>query len=159
MPIQIDELNRLPFRQFRSLFASLAISGVDTLPGTYRAAFVGPAWLRTSAGPALSVSGLGGWWGKEFFTNGSAINIIRRAGVFSTRFPMKLVQTRSLIDQKDGLSLHYEAGSPFPWMFVVDEIRCLDDNSLLGMTIANLRGLRGLAFPFILQKSETAWRS
>jgi hypothetical protein len=34
----------------------------------------------------------------------------------------------------------------------VDEIRRMDGSTLLGMTIANVNGLRGLAFPFVLQK-------
>jgi hypothetical protein len=37
---------------------------------------------------------------------------------------------------------------------VVDEVRRVDESSLLGMTIANISGLRGLAFPFILQKQN-----
>ncbi len=159
MAMQLDELNNLPFSQFRSLFSGLAIPASASLAGSYQAAFVGPAWLRASAAPALALSGLGGWWGKEFSLDGTAINIVLRSGSFSTRFSMKMVQTRSFIDQKMGLALHYQDGSPFPWMFVVDEIRRLDQTSLLGMTIANLRGLRSLAFPFILKKTEPAWRS
>lgn len=159
MARQITELNQLSLKDFRSLFGGLLIPDPGNLQGSYQACFVGPPWLRASAGPALSVSGLGGWWGKEFFMDGTAINIVLRSGAFGTRFPMNLVPARSFIDQKDGLSLHYQAGNPFPWMFVVDEIRCLDESSLLGMTIANLSGLRGLAFPFILQKTETVWRS
>ncbi|MCX6078327.1 MAG: hypothetical protein NTW32_02230 [Chloroflexi bacterium] len=159
MPNQLNKFNLLSLKQFRSLFASLAIPLPDTILGTYHAAFVGPTWLRTAAAPALSVSGLGGWWGKEFLTDGSATNIVLRAGVFSSLFQMRLIETRSFIDQKHGLALHYQPESPFPWMFVVDELRRLDETSLLGMTIANLQGLRGLAFPFILQKTDAKWRS
>jgi hypothetical protein len=149
-PIPPD-LNILSLSQFRLIFKSLSAPAVDSLPGKYRAAFVGPAWLRASAGPALAVSGLGGWWGKEFYANGTAINIVLRAGSYGTRFPMKFVQARSFIDQKDGLALQYQHGNPFPWMYIVDELRRIDAERLLGMTIANLPGLRGLAFPFILQ--------
>jgi hypothetical protein len=67
---------------------------------------------------------------------------------------MELVTARSFIDGENGLSLHYLPGNPFPWMYVVDELRRLGQDSLLGLTIANLPGLRGLAFPFILQKVE-----
>jgi hypothetical protein len=150
--MQISELNQYPLRKFRDLFASLGVPEAASIRGKYSASFVGPSWLRISAGPALTISGLGGWWGKEFHDDGTAINIILRAGQFSTRFPMKFVKARSFIDGRDGLALHYQLGNPFPWMFVVDEIRRMDGSTLLGMTIANVNGLRGLAFPFVLQK-------
>ena len=150
--MQIAEFNQYPLRKFRDLFASLSVPEAASIRGKYHAAFVGPAWLRTSAGPSLQITGLGGWWGKEFHDDGTAINIVLRAGQFSTRFPMKFVNAKSFIDGRDGLALHYQPGNPFPWMFVVDEIRCMDESTLLGMTLANVSGLRGMAFPFILQK-------
>ena len=153
MTYSIEEFNRMSLKQFKDLFISLSIPNPNNIRGKYRASFVGPTWLRTSAAPALSISGLGGWWGKEFFDDGTAINIIFHAGNFSTRFKMKFVNARSFIDDKDGLALHYQKGNPFPWMYVVDEIRRVDESTLLGMTIANVNGLRGMAFPFILQKT------
>ena len=161
--ISAAELNTLQLKQFRNLFASLPIPDPASMPGVYRAAFVGPAWLRSSAGPALALSGLGGWWGKEFTADKTAINIVVHNGVFHPKlelglfhklFPMELVTARSFIDGQNGLSLHYLPGNPFPWMYVVDELRRLGQDSLLGLTIANSPGLRGLAFPFILQKVE-----
>lgn len=145
------DTNSLSLKQFRDLFASLSVPEVTSIRGVYRAAFVGPGWLRTSAGPALALSGLGGWWGKEFNADGTAVNIVLRAGKFSTRFPMKLVTTKSFIDGKDGLAVHYQAGNPFPWMYIVDELRRMDEDTLLGMTLANVNGLRRQAFPFTLQ--------
>lgn len=149
--MQIADLNQMKLKSFRELFTSLVVPEVNSLRGTYRASFVGPAWLRTSANPALVVSGLGGWWGKEFHDDGTAINIVLRTGKFSMRFPMKFVKARSFIDNKEGLALHYQQGNPFPWMYVVDELRRLDETTFLGMTLANVNGLRGLAFPFILK--------
>ena len=146
------DYNRLSLAEFREYFSDLSIPNLASLPGKYRAAFVGPAWLRKSAGPALALSGLGGWWGKEIYTDGTAINIVLRAGTYSQCFKMKFFQEKSFIDGRESLSLHYEPGSPFPWMYVVDEIRLVDGQTLLGMTLANLRGLRDLAFPFILEK-------
>jgi len=145
------DINSLSLQQFRKLFVSLPVPNPESIHGVYRAAFVGPVWLRTSAGPALALSGLGGWWGKEFSADGTAVNIVLRAGKFSTRFPMKLVQAKSFIDGRDGLAVHYQAGNPFPWMFIVDELRRMDEDTLLGMTLANVNGLRRLAFPFTLQ--------
>jgi hypothetical protein len=146
--------NSLSIKDFRNLFQTLLVPEASSIRGTYQASFVGPAWLRASAGPALAISGLDGWWGKEFHDDGTAINIVLRAGKYSTRFPMKFTQARSFIDHKGGLALHYQQGNPFPWMYVVDELRRIDDTTILGMTIANVNGLRGLAFPFILQKQK-----
>lgn len=154
MSYSIEEFNRMSLKQFRDMFGSLSIPIPHEIFGKYRAEFVGPAWLRRSAAPALAITGLGGWWGKEFFNDGTAINIIFHAGNFSTRFGMKFVQARSFIDGRGGLALHYQKGNPFPWMHVVDEIRRVDETILLGMTIANVAGLRGMAFPFILQKDS-----
>jgi hypothetical protein len=151
------DTNSLSLLQFRGLFTSLPIPEPASIRGVYRAAFVGPAWLRTSAGPALSLSGLDGWWGKEFSADGTAVNIILQAGKFSTRFPMKLVQAKSFLDGRDGLSIHYQAGNPFPWMHIVDELRRIDESTLLGMTLANVNGLRRLAFPFTLQFQESGY--
>ena len=148
------DYNSLSLKQFRDLFASLAVPEIDSIRGVYRAAFVGPGWLRASANPSLALTGLGGWWGKEFSADGAAINIILRAGKFSTRFPMKLVAAKSFIDGRDGLALHYPAGNPFPWTHIVDELHRINETSMLGMTIADVSGLRGLAFPFILQYQE-----
>jgi len=148
------DYNTLSLKQFRNLFISLPVPEVVSIHGVYRAAFVGPGWLRASSGPALVASGLGGWWGKEFSADGTAFNIVLRAGKFSTRFPMKLVQTRSFIDEKEGLALHYQPGNPFPWMYIIDELRRIDERTLLGMTLANVNGLRKLAFPFTLKFQE-----
>ena len=146
--------NSLTLNQFRELFTSLPIPDANSIRGIYRATFVGPGWWRASSGPMLAITGLGGWWGKEFSPDGMAVNIVLRAGKFSTRFPMKLVKARSFIDNKEGLALHYQPGNPFPWMYIVDELRRIDETTLLGMTLANLNGLRRLAFPFTLQFQE-----
>lgn len=146
--------NSLSLRQFREYFASLTAPDLASLPGQYHASFVGPAWLRLTAAPGLVPLGFGGWWGKEFHADGEAINLFLRAGKFITRFPMKLVRVPSLIDGREGLSLHYPSNTPFPWNHVVDELRRINDTSLLGMTVPNINGLRGIALPFILQKQE-----
>jgi hypothetical protein len=125
------------------LFKSLAVPDAASIRGRYRAA---------CAGPALALTGLRGWWGKEFHADGTAVNLLRRGGELVPRFPMIVVRAGSMIDRQDGLALHYRRGSPFPWMFVVDELRRLDDTALLGMTVPNAGGLRRLAFPFLLQR-------
>lgn len=152
--MEITRLNQYSLRRFRSLFASLVVPEVDALAGKYRGSFVGPVWARALAGPALQITGLGGWWGKDVSADGTAINIVLRAGRFSTRFPMIFLHEKSHIDGKDGTALHYQKGNPFPWMFLVDEIRRIDDTTLLGMTRPTLPGLRWFVLPFILEKQK-----
>jgi hypothetical protein len=67
---------------------------------------------------------------------------------------MSFRQERSHIDKRQGLTLHYQKDNPFLWLFIVDEIRRLDETTLLGMTRPKIPGLRWLAFPFVLQKQK-----
>ncbi len=152
--MEISELNQYSLRKFRQLFASLVVPETNHLSGRYRGVFVGPRWVRALAAPALKISGLGGWWGKDMYEDGKAINIVLRQEKFSTCFPMEFVRERSHIDVRDGSTLHYQKGNPFPWMFIVDEIRQIDGITLLGMTRPSFPGLRWFAFPFILQKQD-----
>jgi hypothetical protein len=150
--MEISELNWYPLRKFRTLFGALPIPEADSLPGKYHGTFVGPAWLRIGVKPALLITGLGGWWGKEIFQDGAAINIVLRNRKLSRRFPMKVICGKSVLDGQNGLALRYQKGNPFPWMFIVDEIRRIDEITLLGMSQLNIPGLRWLALPFVLQK-------
>src|SRR5215207_8670758 len=152
--MKITQLNQYRLRQFRDLFASLAVPETESIRGKYHGAFVGPAWVRAAVKPALWITGLGGWWGKEIYDDGAAINIVLRRGKFSTRSPMKFVRERSFIDGRNGLALHYQQDNPVLWMFIVDEIRRMDESTLLGMTRPSIPGLRWFALPFILQKQS-----
>lgn len=151
--MEISEFNRYPLRKFRTLFGALSIPQANSLPGRYHDTFVGPAWLRIAVKPALLITGLGGWWGKEIFQDGTAINIVLRNGKLSRCFPMKVICGKSVLDRQNGLALRYQKGNPFPWMFIIDEIRRIDEITLLGMSRLNIPGLRWFAIPFVLQKS------
>jgi hypothetical protein len=138
--------------RLRRLFTSLAAPG--SLAGVYRAEFVGPAWLRTLAPPSLALGGLAGWWGKAFDGQGGAVNIVVRDGTQRRVLPMTIAGIPSLIDGVPGLTLSYPKGSPFPWFWIVDEVRRLDEQTLLCMTVIKPRGLRKLAFPFVLHSDS-----
>ena len=84
------ELNRLGLLAFPPLFAALEPPPADSLRGVFRGAFVGPGWLRWLAGPLLAVTGLGGWWGKDFDEQGNAVNLVMRQGQLQRRYPMLL---------------------------------------------------------------------
>lgn len=153
--MQLSQLNQIPLREIRKLFSSLQIPEVQSIAGKYRGAFVGPAWVRTSVKPALWITGLGGWWGKELYENGTGINILFRDGKFTTRFRMKFLQARSAVDSRDGLAMHYLQDNLLLWFFIVDEIRHLDESMLLGMTRPRIPRLRWFALPFVLQKQDS----
>jgi hypothetical protein len=147
----ITKLNKLSLKDFSALFASSAIYNIS---GYYRATFVGPGWLRATAGPTIAVGGLGNWWGKHIKEDGTATNLVQQEGSLKTRFSMQLINTTSVLDGKPALALIYGADNRFPWPYVVDELRALDPLTFLGMTHVNAGALRKLAFPFLLQYQE-----
>jgi hypothetical protein len=148
--VQMERLNHTALSAFPALFAGL--ESPQALLGDYRAAFTGPAWLRHIARPGLWPLGLGGWWGKHFTADGSGMNLVRRGGELRRIFPIRLVPAPSLLDGRPCLSVRYKPECPYPWPHVVDELRSLDERTLLGMTMVNTGVLRKLALPFLLFK-------
>ena len=138
----------------RDMFSSKEPPEPALLQGVYQAAFVGPAWLRLSAGPSLALLGLRGWWGKEFDGAGGAINLVSRGTDLVDKYSMRVESAVSLIDHKDSVRLSYPSSNPFPWPWVIDELRQIDQDHLLGMTIVNLAWLRRIAFPFLLRRRQ-----
>ena len=145
------DLNQKPLKAFKPLFATLAPPEIGMLTGVYEAAFTGPGWLRLSAGPSLALSGLGGWWGKDF-TDGGGINLVLRSGRLQPIFPFRTVLASSAIDGKPAVIVRYTADCPFPWQYIFDEVREIEAGRLLGMTLIDVAGLRRMAFPFLLER-------
>lgn len=143
--------HRTHLADFPALFA--ALPAPEALVGTFRAEFTGPWWLRTVAGPGLWPLGLGGWWGKQFAADGSGMNLVRRGGRLQAIFPVHLIYTHSLLDGQSCLAVRYLPECPFPWPYVVDELRWLDTATLLGMTLVDAGPLRRLPLPFLLHRS------
>lgn len=145
-----EQLNENSLSSFRALFASLAPPPLDVVKGIYQAAFVGPWWLRAIAGPGLYPVGLGGWWGKQFDGRGQGSNIVRRKAQLATKMPISLTESPSLLDGRPCLTVIYLPSSSFPWPWVVDELRWLADDRLLGMTLVTRKPLNKIALPFLL---------
>ena len=135
---QLERLNRLSLFEFPEYFSSLEAPQAEALQGLYKGSFVGPAWLRGLAGPLLVVTRMGKWLGKDIDAGGRAINLVRTNQGIMQKFPMQLVEQDSLIDGKPGLALSYEASNPFPWPFIVDELRSIQPDLVLGMTITQI---------------------
>ena len=153
--MDLSRLNQTSLSALRGLFSSLEIPAMDSIAGIYRGSFAGPRWTRMVVRPALWVTGLGRWWGKKLSSQGTAINLVRRGESLSTRFPMKIIQGKSFIDRRDGLLMYYLPNHPILWLLVEDEIRRLDENTLLGMTHARFPVLGRLVLPFILKNQKS----
>jgi len=69
---------------------------------------------------------------------------------------MELHRAPSYRDRRPCAELRYHVG--FPWRFVVDEIREVDGETLLGMTRLDLPVARRFTFPFILQRISESSR-
>jgi hypothetical protein len=67
---------------------------------------------------------------------------------------MTVVTMLSLLDGTPTVALHYPPGSPLPWPWIIDEVRRLDEKTLLCMTLVNLSWLPRVPFPFLLHCME-----
>jgi hypothetical protein len=147
----IEYLNSLSIVETRRYFGQLSPPEPGSMQGIFRGIFVGPRWLTRLWGPVLALTGLGGWWGKEIEADGNAINLVLRAGQFERSFPMFMVDQRSHVGGEPGRAFRYREDNPLPWPLIVDELRRIDEDHVLGMTLAEVGLLRRQAFPFVLQ--------
>lgn len=151
---QIERLNQISIFEFPEYFSSLTAPRANSLQGLYRGDFVGPAWLRRLAGPLLVITRMGKWMGKDIDGEGRAINLVHTKAGIVQKFPMQLVEQESLIDGKPGLALCYSTSNPFPWPWIIDELRSIQPDLVLGMTITQIGPLKRLPLPFVLQSRE-----
>ncbi|MFZ1466163.1 MAG: hypothetical protein WAV60_19125, partial [Anaerolineae bacterium] len=54
-------------------------------------------------------------------------------------------------DGRPGVTLTYAPGSPFPFAYVVDELRTIEAGTLLGLSFATVPWLARLPMPFLLR--------
>jgi hypothetical protein len=142
--------------QLKALFSSLEAPAAPMRRGFFRGRFIGPPWLRLLGGPSVELSGLPGWQGKKFLSADDATNVLKRGDRLNEALAMRVVHGTSQVDGRAGVALHYvpQGGNPapFPWRWVRDELRAVDADTLLGMTVADLPILRSVAFPFLLER-------
>ena len=74
------------------------------------------------------------------------MNIVQRHDKVISVMPVELVEKNSLIDGRIGLAVTYPRSSRFPWPWVVDELRRVDETCLLGMTLVIKRPLDRIAY-------------
>jgi len=140
-----------PLAAFRHLFRSLPAPASD-LQGQFYASFIGPLWLRTLAPTLLPLGGLSGWVGKTFTPDGSANNLLRHQDRLVERVPMIRSLAPSRLDQSPCLALTYDHRAPLGLRRLRDELRTLDDNTLLGLTFVELPWVRRFPMPFLLER-------
>lgn len=147
-----EELLTASLSQIRKVFNQLPAVSEKFRTGFYRASFIGPWWLRISAMPSIAMSGLSGWQGKKFFDVDTATNILKTKDGLKEKLQMSCKVGSSLVDGQQGVALHYGVNAPIPWRWVKDEMRVLDDQTLLCMTVIDLPILRKMSFPFLLRR-------
>lgn len=138
------------FAYYRSSYFDLKPPYTKDLQGDYRATFLGPWWLRLTAGPSIALGGLPGWWGKRF-QGEQVTNLLSTKNGFREKFQMQASIQASFLDGRPCLRLTYAKSSGFPWNFIYDEFR-VHEQGLLGMTVVNFPLLRKIGFPFRLEK-------
>lgn len=145
-------INDLSLGALRAAFTLLTTPSLESLAGAYRAEFVGPAWLRRFAPPGLVITPLAGWVGKAFDSQGHGINLVRRRGLMQRVLPMTAQWLPSRVDALPCVTLTYAPGSPFPFAYIVDELRTVDADTLLGLSFAAAPWLARLPIPFLLRR-------
>ncbi|WXL27666.1 hypothetical protein WG219_09490 [Ectopseudomonas mendocina] len=108
--------------------------------------------MRISAGPGLVLGGLPGWQGKRFIDESTATNVLKKGDELVDKLRMGCQEGVSSVDGRRGVALNYGADAPPPWRWIRDELRVLDDDTWLAMTVVDLPLLRCLALPFVLQR-------
>ena len=152
----LSRLSGLTIRQLLTLYATLPAVADEQRRGTMRAVFVGPWWLRLSAGPSIALSGMPGWYGKRFDTAHTGINLLRTANGYREVFPMRCSEQPSWFDGQPCAAVAYGPKARIPWRWVRDELRQVDENLWLCLTFVDLPLLRRLACPFVLVRAVDA---
>lgn len=139
---------------YRTTFSRLSAPTGRALRGRFRAVLVGPWWLRLLAGPSIALCGLREWFGKQLSGPGDAHNLVGPSSDLRQTLPMTLSHRASALDGAPCGVLLYSPQSPFPFRHVVDELRAVNDDCLLGMTLTDAPLLRHLPFPFLLVRAD-----
>jgi cholesterol oxidase len=143
----------------RKRWGALPAPPEGALLGTRRASFVGPALLRRVSPPGLGLLGLPGWFGKRFSRGDDGalrgVNLLRDGDGLREHLQMHAVVERSVVDRAPALVVTYADDAPLPWRHIRDEFRDVGDGTLLGMTVLDVPGARGVGTPFLLERPET----
>ncbi|MGH2959427.1 MAG: hypothetical protein ACRDKE_07460, partial [Solirubrobacterales bacterium] len=147
-------LNGLPTTLRRDFKTLEPASRSVELVGALRAQYVGPAPIRFFAPAFMRVLRFGGWYGKRFRLGAQSelvgINRFRDGTESNDSVPMRAVIGPSVTDNRPAFVVTYPAGTRFPWGYARDEIRALDEQRFLGITVFTLPIVRHFPLAFLL---------
>lgn len=143
-----------PLVELPRAFAALPAPALEELEGDHAAELVGPPWMRAAAARLLALAGLPGWHGKRFEAprEGVAAGVNLVHGGHAQALPMRARPAASLLDGFTAVVVSYGSRERPPWPRVRDELRRLDDDTLLGMTVVDAPGAPRAGFPFLLRR-------
>ncbi len=152
-----NELDLTSFRALALRFATLEAVDEGRARGEYRAQFVGPWWFRNTAWIGVAIAGLSGWRGKRILGKGRAVNLVKpccrkESEGLQESVPMLADMLVSRLDSKPSLTFSYPKSSPLLLQRFIDELRQLDEQTILAMTIVDLPIIRRWPFPFLLHR-------
>ena len=118
--------------------------------------------MRWATPVFLALTGMPGWWGKEFAADDSRVlrgnNITERAGSLAPSLAMTARLDASRVDGRPALVAVYDGDAPWPWRGVRDELRPLPDGRLLGLSFGLVPPLPTPA-PFLLERVTQGGRA
>ncbi len=137
---------------YMRVFKSLPPISQREFHGSFQGIVVGPAWFQSVFNKAMTFGGLDGWQGKDFGADGNGINVLLQNGVIRKVAPMHVVgELTSAIDGQPTLVLGYRKP---PHAYIHDEIRRLDERTILGMTYVKVNPFKKFPMPFVLRWKE-----
>jgi hypothetical protein len=146
-------------RALQRAFREAPAPELGALVGRHEAKFAG--WLRVGGPLSMSLTGMHGWWGKQFRApagGGDSLegeNLVRREGRLVESIPMRAQIAPSRVDGRPALVISYPPDAHWPHCRVKDELRPLNEDTLLGLSFGLPLAPRAGA-PFLLQRREEA---
>jgi hypothetical protein len=144
-------------RGLQRAFRAAPAPELAALVGTHKARFAG--WLRVGAPLSMSLTGMHGWWGKRFRLprgEGQTLegeNLLYRQGRLVESIPMTAEIAPSRVDGRSVILIRYPPDARWPHYRVNDELRPLDQRTLLGLSFGLPLAPRGGA-PFVLHRRD-----
>jgi hypothetical protein len=149
-------------RALQRMFREASAPELAALAGRHEARFAG--WLRLGGPLAMRLTGMPGWWGKQFRVpagGGDRLegeNVLHRRGRLVESIPMTAQIAPSRVDGRPVILIKYPSDARWPHSRVNDELRPLDEHTLLGLSFGLPLAPRGGA-PFILHRRGEAGRA
>lgn len=152
----MSELALSGLKNLHTTFAAAPEPTLEDLLGRHEAEYAGPRWIRAVGPTTMRMTGMAGWWGKEFAVGTDPLrlegaNLVSRGGVIERSVPMTAQLQPSRVDGRAALVVSYPPDAPFPWRRVNDELRVVGDGILLGLTWGIPLGPAG-GTPFVLHR-------